>query len=879
MRLEHWLYTVPLRLRSLFRRNRVEQELNEELRYHVELKTEEYLGKGLGAEDARSAALRDMNGLEQRKEECRDARRTNFIESVVQDVCYGARMLRRAPGFTVVAVTVLALGIGANSAVFTVVNGVLLQPMSFPEPERLVLVSYRPHTGPFRSGPSLTERDYLEFREQSLLYENLASFAGSTATLTRAGDPVRLPLATVTSDFFTVLRVHPALGRSFILEEEHAGRDRVAVISDSLWRDRFGGDPEILKRSISLDGLPHTVIGVMPPTFRFPYDADVWTPMAIEIDPGNSMLRPVLGRLKPGISLAQAQTEIKTVATRFSTQEDRSGWVAQVVPLKELLVRDIRTSLVVFAGAVGFVLLIACANVANLLLARAAGREQEVAVRAALGAGRQRLVRQLLTESMLISLIGGLAGILLALWGVPALIALAPPKTIPRLDMIRVDRWVLAFTLAISLLSGILFGLTPAWQLLRRRMRFSPGLGGRSVTLRNEGVRGILVISEVALALILLAGAGLMLRSFLRLRAIDPGFRADDVVTMTVELPDSVYRTASRKQTFYQQTLSRLSGLPGVLSAGMVNWRPLGSLMIRGDFKLEGGRRLPPGYLVVKPCISPGYFGVMGIRLLGGRDFDERDDATAPGVAIVSHSVAQTLWPGEDPMGKRVSMKDNPKPADWLTIVGVVTDIQQEPLTRKPDPAIYQCYLQVGSTFFLSRMTFALRTSLDPTAVASTLRTVLREVDKDQPATIASMNDLVAATSAEPAFQARLLAVFSLLALALAVVGIYGVLAYSVAQRGHEIGIRMALGARSSDVLRMMLRRTLILMSVGIALGTTGALALTGVLSKLLFEIQPHDPPTLAGVILIVMVATSTAGLIPAYRATRLDPVSVLRAE
>jgi putative ABC transport system permease protein len=548
--------------------------------------------------------------------------------------------------------------------------------------------------------------------------------------------------------------------------------------------------------------------------------------------------------------------------------------------LKELLVADVRQSLLVFAGAVGFVLLIACANVANLFWGRAAGRQQEMSVRSAIGAGRWRLVRQLLVESTMVSLLGGAAGILLAFWAVPALMALAPTGKIPRMEMIRMDGWVLGFTFGVSLITGIVFGLAPALQATRRDVRESLKQSGRSQTRRHDGMRSALAISEIALALILLTGAGLMLKSFLRLQAVHPGFEPANMMTMTVDLPDSSYQTAAQMRTFHSRTLAALSGLPGVRAAVAVNWRPLSEFLTVGDFQMENGKPLPRGYMVDKPCVSPGYFRAMGIRLVRGREFTEADGGTAPGVAIVSQSVARSLWPDKDPLGRRISMKDHPKAGDWLTVVGVVDDVKQQGLAKKSDPAIYQTYLQVAQPFFLSHMTFLVRTDSSPQGIALAMRAVLREMDKDQPVqSIATMESLIALTTAEPEFQARLLGTFAIMALVLAIVGIYGVLAYSVAQRTKEIGVRVALGAQTADVLRLLLRRALLLVGAGVVIGAAGALGVTRVLAKFLFEVKPSDPGIFAGVALTLACTALAACVLPARRAMRVDPIVTLRHE
>jgi putative ABC transport system permease protein len=853
--------------------------MDAELRFHLEAFAQDLVRGGVPHQEAMRRARIEFGGIERVKEESREARGLNFVESLLQDLRFALRMLRKNPGFAAVAVLTLAIGIGANTAVFTVVNGVLLRPMPLPEARRLFLVSLAARIGPLGWAPGVSDRDYLAFRDQDQTFERIASFTiGTTANLTGAGDPAQIPVSYVTTEFFPLLRTNPEIGRAFLAGEGEAGNDNVVVLSNELWKERFGLDSKVLGKTIGLDGVSRTVIGVMPPGFAFP-GVRVWMPLAIRIDEHNSFTRPVMGRLKTGISSQQAQAELETFADHLplSLGESKRDRLPQIIPLKDLLVADIRPSLLVFAGAVAFVLLIACANVANLFLARAAGRGQEMAVRSTLGANRWRLVRQLLAESTLVSLAGGAAGILLAIWGVPALTALAPAGKVPRMEMIRIDGWVLAFTLGLSVITGIVFGLVPAFQATRRCARESLSKAGRSVITGHERIRSVLTISEIALSLVLLTGAGLMLESFLRLRAVNPGFSPRSVMTMTVDLPDSTYRTAGQMQAFHTRTLAELSRLPGVLVAGAVDWVPLGGELTMGTFQVEGGR--PRGFIVDKPCISPGYFKAMGIQLLLGREFTERDNATAPGVVVVSQSVARTLWPGADPVGKRISMEDEPKPEDWVTVVGVVEDVKQKGLAKNSDPAIYQPYLQVSSSFFLSHMTFVARTASRPESFAAGMRTVLRDVDKNQPISIASMDSLIATTTAETRFQVRLLATFALIALTLTIVGIYGVLAYSVAQRTQEIGVRMALGAQSVDVLRILLRKALVLISVGIAIGGAGALALTRVLARFLFEVKPSDLPTFAAVALAMAFLALAASYFPARRAMRVDPMVALRYE
>jgi putative ABC transport system permease protein len=618
--------------------------------------------------------------MEQRKEECRDTRRVHWIEDLAQDIKYALRTLSKTPSFTIIAALVLALGIGANTAVFTIVNGVLLRPLPFPEPDRLFLISYKPKSLLFDPGPSMADRSYLKFRKHNHSFESLATFGARRVTLTGSGDPVMLTASTVGPDFMRVLRVYPAIGRAFRPEGE--ADTNVVLLSDQLWHSRFNGDTNIAGKAITLDGVSYSVGGVMPATFTFEI-ADLWTRKETRLDPHNSFFLPVIGRLKPGISPQQAQTELQAFDAKQPLDGDNwTGLDAGILPLKELFVARVRKLLLIFAGAVAFVFLIACANFGNLLLIRGASRRQEIAVRAALGASRWRLIRQLMVESTLLSLVGAALGILLSVAGVRALLALLPPEKIPRAGEVHLDGSVLAFTFGLSLVTGLIFGLAPALNATRRELREGVSEGGRSVTGRHERLRGALVIAEVALALVLLTGAGLLVKSFVRMRSVNPGFRSANILAATVDLPKSRYQTAMQMRLFDERVLSALALLPGAESVAAVSYLPFG-WGVRGTFLLEGGRRLPESYRVDKPVVSASYFRTMGIRLLSGREFNERDNSTMPGVVILSESVARRLWPAGDAIGKRISMEDHPKPGDWLTIVGIVSDVRQQSLTDK----------------------------------------------------------------------------------------------------------------------------------------------------------------------------------------------------
>jgi predicted permease len=880
MGIPRWCYRVSMRLRSLLRGAALDRELDEELQFHVEQLIEAHRARGLSPEAARREALLAVGGVEQRKEECRDARRVRVVGDVIRDLRYALRTFRRFPGFVTASVLTLSLGIGTTVAMFTVVNGVLLRPLPFPEPERLHLVSLSPRNFLMRD-PGMADRTYVAFRERDRTFQHLAAFTTYNGNLTGAGDPAVITVGRVTTEFFDALAVPAAIGRTFLPEDGHEGREETVVLSDQLWRTRFGADATIVGKSVMLDGVRRTAVGVMPGGFDFPRKAEAWTPFAIKLDPGNSFLFPVLGRLKPGLTTQQARAAFDAVAATLpdGPGADRSAWAIGLLPLKELLVGDIRRPLQIFSGAVLLVLLIACANVANLLLARAAGREREIAVRAALGASRARLVRQLLTESALLSFVGAAVGLLLARWTVALLLAFAPAGRIPRIETIRIDGWVIAFAVAAAAGAGILFGLAPALRLTRRRFSGALLPGGRSVMRGQERFRAAIVVGEIALALILLTGAGLLAKSFLRLRAVDPGFQADNVVRLSVELPQSTYGSAAALQAFHEDMLARLGQLPGVAAAGIVNWLPLGNQHLNGDFAIEGAAQ-NPRFNVDKTVTSPDYFRAMGIRLLRGREFNPQDRASGLGVAIVSRSVARTIDESEDVIGRRVSIWGQPDRPNWLTIVGIVDDVKQLGPSQKSHPAIYQPYLQAGAEFLLSHMTFVVRTEGEPLTVIPALRNVLRAVDKNQPATqIGLMRDVLDGATAEPGFYARLLGTFALLAVALALVGTYGVIAYSVAQRTHEIGLRIALGARERSVLWLVIRHTLLLSTSGVLIGTVAAWLATRLLETFLFEITPTDAPTFVLVAATVFATALLAGIIPGGRAIRVDPLVALRHE
>jgi predicted permease len=627
-----------------------------------------------------------------------------------------------------------------------------------------------------------------------------------------------------------------------------------------------------------LDGVAHTVVGVMPPSFEFPYDAEIWVPMRIELLPNLSWMRPVVGRLRAGTSREAAEREVAGIVATVDAPAGHD-MVTRVTPLKGFVTAGVERSIRVFAGAVAFVLLIACANVANLLLIRGASRGHELVVRSALGANPGRLMRQMLTESLVIALLGGATGILICVLSVRGLVAIAPAGRIPRLDEIRVDGVVLAVSFAATVVAGLLFGLAPALATTRKRLREAMGGGARTIGGDHERVRRALAISEIAFAIVLLSGAGLLLRSFSRMRAVDPGFDTDDALVLELALPDLDYPDAAKRQAFYTALRERLSAIPGVLETGGVNSRPLGMQLIRGDFTMPHAER-PPGYVLDKLVATPGYFHAMGIDLLYGRGFTDADRATALGVALVSRSVAARFWPpdGEAAVGSRIAANGDPQPEDWLTIVGVVDDVAQQAITTGKGRALYLPMLQTDRVAFLAEMTFVVRTQQDPVVVTPAIRAAVSELDPNLPVpALARMEHIVALTIAEPQFEARLLSAFSLLAQLLAAVGTYGVLAHDVTARTREIGVRIALGAERAAVVRMVLSRVILVAAPGIALGILTTLALTRVLTYSLFEVSPTDPTTLLSVSAALLGVSLLAACLPAHRATRVDPLVALR--
>jgi predicted permease len=867
-------------------RGRAEAELDEEIRTHLELEAEQNIESGMSPEEARHAALRAFGNVALSKEDTRMMWGLRWLETLWQDVRFGARTLAKSPGFTAVAVIALALGIGANSAIFSAVNTVLLRPLPFKDPERLVVVWEKGNADEFPLN-STSAANFIDWRDQNRVFEGASAMGRASFNLTGGGgEPVRVDGRRVSANLFSLLGVEPRLGRVFLPEEDAPGAGRVVILSYGLWQRRFGSDPGVVGRPVVMNGTSYTVVGVMPPQFQFPSRQDeLWVPIAFApqeaANRGNNSYE-VVGRMKPGVSLEQAQTEMSIITARLKQQypDVVKTDASVVVSLHEQMVGDIRPALLVLLGAVGFVLLVACANVANLLLARAAVRRKEIALRVALGAGRLRLVRQFLTESLLLAFLGGAAGLLLSFWGVNVLKAFIP-ENISEVSAIGVDARVLVFTLVVSLLTGLIFGLAPAAQAANMDLNEMLKEGGRDSSSGRSGnrVRGLLVVAEVAVSLVLLVGAGLLINSFVRLRNLDPGFRADNLLTMSIVLPQQKYSDHARRVTFFSELTSRVGALPGVRSAAVTNWIPL---TMQGDtFGVSVEGRPDPGPEkrpdVVTRVVSAAYFDTMGIQLLRGRQFDEgvdREDSMP--VAVVSETTARRLWPGEDPLSKRLQ-PGGADPDGWIQVVGVAKDVRQFDLTAEPRLQMYLPYAQFQ--WFVPRQ-LVVKTDVEPTSLATAVRKAVWEMDKDQPVSdVRTMEEVLSESIARQRFSALLLGVFAALALALAAVGIYGVMSYAVAQRTREIGIRMALGAQAGSVLRLMIGQGLKLASAGVVLGLAGALLLTRVMSSLLFGVSATDPLTLVTISLVLVGVALLASYIPARRAAKVDPLVALRYE
>jgi len=861
------------------RRKRADGELDGELCFHLEAQIAENLRRGLPRAEAERIARVQLGGEQQVKEAAREMRFATWLEIFWQDIRFGARMLAKSPAFTAVAVITLALGIGANTAMFSVVYGVLLKPLPFERPQELVRVR---ESNPTRGFPdfSVTPPAFVDWRQMNRSFVDLAATYDTAFNRTGAGQPEHLEGMRVSASLFHLLGVQPLAGRLFVTEEEEIGKHFVALISESYWSRHFGGDPKAVGSTILLDGQAHTIIGVVPAVQAFPRsNTDVWAPLAFdprqlaEAARGGHYLN-VVGRLKPGVSREQSEADLKNIAAQLEKLHPKAqGWTVRTEGLHESAVGRVQTPLLVLLGAVAFVLLIACANVANLMLVRGAARQRELAIQSALGATRGRLARRLLTESVLLAMAGAAAGIALAGWGVGLLRTLGPRVNLPRASSIHVDGTVLLFTTTIAVLTGLLFGAMPAAHFSRARISDALQEGARALGGRaRQRWRGGLVLVQMSLALVLLVGAGLLLRSFAALREVNPGFDPNGVLTMRIALSDARrYPTQAAVTQFYAATLQKLRAAPGVETAAMATLLPLSDDDEYRSVRKAGEEPRTDAPSVSYSIVTPDYFRAMRIPMVRGRAFTESDTASTPRVAIINQTFAQRFYPGQNPLGQRIFFGSDPVPRE---IVGVAGDVKRDGLDRAVDDQGYEPALQEPPDM----MTLVLRTAGDPGSLTTAAQQAVWSVDPDLPISgVATLRDMVSGTLTEPVFRMTLLGTFAAMALALAAVGLYGVMAYGVQQRTQEIGLRMALGASPGEILGMVLRQSAQLIVVGIGIGLAGALALTKFLASLLFTVTPHDPATFLLFPLVLAAVAMLASWIPAWRASRVDPLVALR--
>ena len=878
-------------LRRLFRKQQTEHQLDSELRFHIEQRATQLAESGIAADDARRRARLEFGGMEGIKEECRESRRGHFFDVLFQDIRYGLRLMVRSPGFTAVAVVTLALGIGANAAIFSVVNAVLLRPLPFADPARLVQVS---HVPPAKSFPGMTTfpvsaANYLDWRAQNQSFTDMAIYTGARFILTGHGDPESLTSIPVSPNFFNVLGAQPMLGRTFASDEDQPGRSNVAILTYSFWQTRFGGDKDIIGKSMTLNGAGYRVIGVMGPAIRYPnFTQKMWTPLAWtdkeKVVRGEHHYG-VIARLKNTTRLERAQAEMDAISLRLAQQypEDDTGWGAVVVPLREDLVGDVRPSLVMLLGAVAFVLLIACANVANLILARSLSRRKEIAVRSALGATSRRVLQQILIETTLLALCGGLAGILVASLSSNLIVHFLAQK-MPRAPEIGLDARVLAFTFLVSICTGLLAGLVPAWRLTKTDVNETLKQASDRAGADPGGnrARSVLAGAEIALALVLLTGAGLMIRSLSFLRHVDPGFDVHQITAMNLPVAGTRFPQPQQQVAFFNRVLDRVRSLPGVESAAVIDSLPLNG----GSHQPIAIEGRPALVMSEQPevdvrLISTGYLRAMHIPLLRGRDFAESDNADAPSAVLISQGMAARFWPNENPIGKRLVLSFFPGKS--REIVGVVGDVKQGDLSDpSADTTLYAPLNQLSVPLLGGWSSFGMNLVVR-TASAETTSTVtraVREVDAGQPVDNAtSLEQFVGETLSQQRFNMLMLSVFAATALFLAAIGIYSVLSYAVRRRVREIGIRMALGAKPGDVLRLVIGQGVKLAVAGVAAGLVIALGLTRLLGGLLFGVKPTDPLTFFCVALLLCLVAMLACYVPARRATRVDPNVALRYE
>jgi putative ABC transport system permease protein len=868
-----WPNKILLRLRSLFHRDAVDREMEQELRFHLEHQIAANLAAGMPPDEARYTALREFGAIAKFKEECRDMRNTNWLHDFFQDLRYGARTLRRSPGFTIVAVLTLALGIGANTACFSILEGVLLEPLPYKNSQDLLSVR---DVQPKDDHTPSSFPEYEDWRSHTEVFSQLAAFFRSNYVLTGNGEPEQITGLRVSANYLSTLGIQPFLGRDFSADETSRSGPHVAILSYGMWRDRFGGDANALGKSILLDDQSYTIVGVLPPSFSVPLKPAFLTGLRLneQIAPRGFHFLNLFGRLRQGLTIVQARKQLPAIVKNIQDERHTEHGL-YISPMKDELTAGVGTPLYILLGSAGFVLLIGCANVANLLLARAVGRRKEIAIRTTLGATPARLIRQLLAESLLLAAGGGAFGLLLAQWGVQAVVTAAQGK-IPRINEVHTNLAVLAFTACVSLLVAALFGIAPAWAALNLKSSNSlkEGESRGSVNPMNSWPRKILITAEIALSLALLAGAGLMLRSLDRLFRVSKGFDSDRVLTFDINLSATRYAKPEQQVQFFQSVLDRLRSLPGVESVGLDNSLPFDG-SVDGGYAIEGRTFAPDSQPSAdKRIVSPGYFQTLRIPLLEGRDFTDADIAQAPHVTIINKAFAEKYFPRENPIGHRIGFL-------WginglQTIVGIVGNVRHDSLAVEGPPAAYVPVAQRPDSGF----SVAIRSKLDPKSLVTAARQQVLAIDPSQPIThVGTLDELVALSAASQRLPSLLLGAFAGLALILAAIGIYGVFSYSVMQRTAEIGIRAALGAHPRDILRLVIGHGVKLTLAGVAVGVVAALALTRLLSSLLYGVSTRDPLTFILASLLLAVVAVLACYIPARRAMRVDPLVALRHE